>query len=158
MEAIAAISSIAGILSLLCQAIENTTKLRDFLSEASSASETAGQLLNDIDSLLQTLDAVNGLVKLLPLEFQNSNIVSLQLRIEAYTRDVFDWFKVAKDIRPAQNGAKAWFKKLWIATNIKSIKEIRVELDRHKENISLDLTILGRYARLFAVSPLHFLT
>ncbi|KAK0517555.1 hypothetical protein JMJ35_000710 [Cladonia borealis] len=144
MEAIAAISSIAGILSLLCQAIDNTTKLRDFLSEASSASETAGQLLHDLDSLLQTLDTVNSLVKLLPPEFKNSNIVSLHLRIEAYTKDVFDWFKVAKDIRPAQNGAKAWFKKLWIATNIKSVREIRVEIDRHKETISLDLTILGR--------------
>ena len=156
MEAIAAISSIAGILSLLCQAIDNTTKLRDFLSEASSASETAGQLLSDLDSLLQTLDTVNSLVKLLPLEFQNSNVVSLHLRIEAYTKDVFNWFKVAKDIRPVQNGAKAWFQKLWVATNIKSIRDIRVELDRHKETISLDLTLLGRYARLFAVSLFTF--
>ena len=132
MEAIAAISSIAGILTLLGQAIDNTTKLRNFLSEISSASETADQLLHDLDSLLQTFDAVNSLVKLLPLEFKNSNLVSLHLRVEAYTKDVFNWFKVAKDVRPAQDGAKAWLKKLWIATNIKSLKEIREELDRHK--------------------------
>ena len=156
MEAIAAISSIAGILSLLGQAIDNTTKLRDFLSEISSASETAGQLLHDLDSLLQTLDAVNSLVKLLPLEFKNSNVVSLHLRVEAYTKDVFNWFRVAKDIRPAQNGAKTWFKKLWIATNIKSVREIRDALDRHKQTISLDLTILGRYVRRFAVSVFTF--
>lgn len=144
MEAIAAISSIAGILSLLGQAIDNTTKLRNFLSEVSSASETAGQLLHDLDSLLQTLDAVNSLVKLLPVEFKNSSVASLHLRVEAYNKDVFNWFRVAKDIRPTQNGAKAWFKKLWIATNIKSVRDIRDELDRHKQALSLDLAILGR--------------
>ena len=42
MEAIAAISSIAGIVSLLAQAIDSTKKLRDFLSDVSSASEIAG--------------------------------------------------------------------------------------------------------------------
>ena len=156
MEAIAAISSIAGILSLLGQAIDNTTKLRDFLSEFSSASETAGQLLHDLDSLLQTLDAVNRIVKLLPPEFKNSNVVSLHLRVEAYTKDVFNWIKVAKDIHPAQEGAKAWFKKLWIATNIKSVKEICDELHRHKQTISLDLSILGRYIHPFAVTVFIF--
>ena len=109
MEAIAAIFSIAVILSLLGQTIDNTTKFSDFLSGVLSASETADQLLHDLGSLLQTLDAVNSLVRLLPLEFKNSNVVSLHLRVEAYTKDVFNWFKVAKDIRPAQNGAKAWF-------------------------------------------------
>ena len=156
MEAIAAISGIAGILSLLAQAIDSTTKLRDFLSEVSSASETAGQLLHDLDSLLQTLDAVTSLVKLLPLEFRNSNVVSLHLRVQAYTKDVFNWFKVAKDIRPAEDETKAWFKKFWIATNIKSVREIRNELDRHKQTIVLDLTILGRYVRCFAVSTFTF--
>ena len=90
MEAIAAISGIAGSSSLLAQAIDSTTKLGDFLSEVSSASETAGQLLHDLDSLLQTLDAVTSLVKLLPEEFKNSNVVSLHLRVQAYTRDVFN--------------------------------------------------------------------
>ena len=156
MEAIAAISGIAGILTLLAQAIDSTTKLRDFLSEVSSASETAGQLLHDLDSLLQTLDAVTSLVKLLPQESKNSNVVSLHLRVQAYTRDVFNWLKVAKDIRPAQGGTKAWFKKVWIATNIKSVREIRDELDRHKQTIILDLTIIGRYVCRFAVSALHF--
>ena len=93
---------------------------------------------------------------MLPLEFKNSNVVSLHLRVEAYTKDVFNWFKVAKDIRPAQNGAKAWFKKLWIATNIKSFREIRDESDRHKQTISLDLTILGRYVRRFAIAVFTF--
>ena len=159
MEAIAAISSIAGILSLLGQAIDSTTKLRNFLSEVSSASETASQLLHDLDCLLQTLDAVTSLVKLLPLEFKNPSVVSLHLRIQAYTKDVFNWFKVAKDIRPAQDGTKAWFKKLWVATNIKSIRDIRDELDRHKHTISLDLTIIGRYVLHFAtpIFTLHLL-
>ena len=112
--------------------------------------------MHDLDSLLQTLDAVTSLVKLLPQEFKNSNVVSLHLRIQAYTRDVFNWFKVAKDIRPAQDGTKAWFKKVWIATNIKSVREIRDELDRDKQTIILDLTIIGRYVRRFAVYSFTF--
>ena len=148
METIAAISSIAGILSLLSQAIDNTTKFKNFLSDVSSASESVSQLLHDLDSLLQTLDAVNGLATSLPLDFKCSNVVSLHLRVEEYTKDVFNWLKVARDIRPMQEGVKAWLKKFWIASNISSVRGMREALNRHKQSICLDLSILGRFVRL----------
>ena len=45
-----------------------------------------------------------------------------------------------------------------MATNIKSVREIRDESDRHEQTLILDLTIIGKYVRRFAVSALHFVT
>ena len=145
MEAVAAVSSIAGILSLLGQAIDNTKQLRGFLSDISSASEIVGRFLHDINELLRTLDAVNDLVESLPLSFKVPHIAFLQAQLEDYTRDVFTWFKIARSLRPASDaGARTWFKKFWVAASDRSVRDIREELDRHNQAICLSLSILGR--------------
>jgi hypothetical protein len=145
MEVVAAISSVAGILSLLDQAIDNTQQLRGFLSDMSSASETIGRFLHDINELLQTLDAVNHIVRSLPSSFYGPHIAFLQAQLEDYTRDVFAWFKTARSLRPASNtGAKAWFKRSLVAASDRSLRDMREELCRHNQAIGLSLSVLGR--------------
>lgn len=146
MEVVAAISSIAGLLTLLGESIGGTRKLLDFVFDISSASSTVQNFISDINSFLQNLQAVYELVEKLPEDFTSSQIATLHGQLTTYNKDIGLWLNTAKALRPASEvGAKAWFKKFWIAASIKPLGDVRDELDRHNQAVSLSLALLGRF-------------
>ena len=148
MEVIAAVSSVAGLLSLLGECIGATRKLLDFCSDISSASLTVTNFIFDINLLLENLHSVNELVKKLPEDLQDFSIAPLQKQLIKYSKDACLWVSTARALRPASDiGAKAWFQKFWIAASIKPIGDMRDQLDRHNQTISLNLALLGRFAQ-----------
>ena len=146
MEVIAAVSSIAGIVTLLSQCVGNTKALRDFFADASSASATVKHCLRDVESLLQSFQAVNDLILKLPPNIGSPHVLRLRIDLEEYDKDANRWIDTAKTLQPASSsGAKAYFKKFSMALKLKSVKDIQEELERYKNAISLNLAILGRY-------------
>ena len=147
MEVVAAAASVAGILSLVGESLDGTRKLRDFFSDVLSAPTTVSSCLRDIDSLRQVIQSIKDLVEKLPPDFTNEPVVmvAIQIQLKDCTADVSHWLKTAKALRPASDaGKKSWMKKLWVALNIKSVNEIRRELERHRQALTLSLSILGR--------------
>ena len=146
MEAIAAASSVAGILSLLGQSIEGVSKLRGFLLNVSRASRHVSLFLYDINCLLEALHAAKQLVDKLPGDFKDSQIAALQIQLDFCSTDVHRLLESASSLRPASEvGAKAWLKKFWNAINKDVLRNAREDLERHRKAIELSLTVLGRY-------------
>ena len=151
MEVVSAAASIAGILSLAGQSINGIIQLRGFFSDIASASRTIERFLRDISSLLRVLHDVEHLFSQLSTsEFDGitrTNSASLQVELEDCQKDVFQWLRLARDLRPASNrGRKSWFKRFWIGVSQAAVNDIRVELGRHRHAIQLNLTVIGRYS------------
>lgn len=145
MEAIAAASSVAGILSLLGQSIDGISKLRGLLLNVSGASRHVSLFLYDINCLLEALHEAKQLVDRLPEDFKDSQITALQIQLDFCTTDVHRLLETAGSLRPASEvGAKAWIKKFWNAVNRDVLRNAREELERHRQAIELSLTVLGR--------------
>lgn len=149
MEAIAAASSVCGILSLLGQSIDGVSKLRGFLLNVSSTSRHVSLFLYDINCLLEALHAAKQLVEKLPEDYQDSRTTALQIQLDFCTTDVHRLLESASSLRPASEvGAKAWILKFWNAINKDVLRNAREELERHRQAIELSLTVLGRYVRI----------
>ena len=149
MEAIAAASSIAGLLSLAGQCVTGIIALKDFYSDVASASTTIGHFLRDLNSLLTALVQVEEVCRKITDPVSNLIVSPLYIHLEDCKKDVFKWLKVAGDLRPAgDKGRRAWFKKFWVASNQNDVNNIRKEILRHQHGIALNLLILGRSVRL----------
>ena len=151
MDIVAVAASIAGILGLVGQSINGIIQLKGFFSDVASASRTIERFLRDINSLLHVLHDVDRLFSQLSAsEFSGTaraNSASLLVELEDCHNDVFEWLKLARDLRPASNrGRKSWFKRFWIGVNQASLKNIRMELERHRQAIQLNLAVIGRYS------------
>ena len=145
MEAIAAASSIAGLVSLLGQSIDGVSKLRSLLLNISSASRQVSLFLYDINCLLEALHAAKQLVEKLPEDFKDSQITALQIQLDFCTEDVHRLLESASSLRPASEvGAKVWIKRFWNAINKDVLRNAREDLERHRQAIELSLTVLGR--------------
>ena len=145
MEAVAAASSVAGILSLLGQSIDGVSKLRGFLLSVSNSSRHVSLFLYDINCLLEALHAAKQIVDKLPEDFKDSQISALQIQLDFCTKDVLRLLEGASSLRPASEvGAKAWLKSFWNAVNKDVLRTAREELERHRQAIELSLTVLGR--------------
>jgi len=150
MDVVTVAASIAGILSLAGQSINGIIQLRGFFSDVASASSTIERFLRDINSLLRVLHDVERLFcQLSASEFDGTprtNSASLQVELEDCQKDIFEWLKLARDLRPASNrGWKSWFKRFWIGVNQASVNDVRIELERHRHVIQLNLAVIGRY-------------
>ena len=145
MEVVAAVASVAGILSLLGETLDGTRKLGDFFSEFSSASTTITKIVRDIRSLDQVISEIAELVGKLPPESKSTLQGSLHPQLQGYMKDVSRWLETAQDLLPAsESGMKLWMKKLRIAVNIKCVNEIKGEMGKYKQDFSLSLSVLGR--------------
>ena len=148
MEVVAAASSIVGILSLVGQSIDGITKLRKFFLDVCHGSEAIDRFLKQINSLLRILQDVDQTVASVPKEKEISldlNLCSLQAQLKECISDVFMWLRLARDLRPAPGqGGKSWLKKYCCAVNKTCVKDLRQELDRHREALAISLSVLGR--------------
>ena len=146
MESAAAAASVAGILALVGQTIDGLEKLKEFHARLTTASKTVDNFLQDIKSLLQALHGIEEILADWPGEKANVHTASLRVQVEACSKDTFDWLKKAQELRVGTNkGGKAWFKKFWIATSKNKVKDIRLEISRHRNALNTSLALIGRY-------------
>lgn len=145
MEVLATASSVAGVLSLTGQSIHGIIRLKDFLVDIKDASKTVGKFSHEIDLLLQQLQSVQALLIEISDRQQRVDVSFLQIHLEDCTKEVESWLEMATALRPKSGkGGASWFKKFWIVVNIKSVKDVRKEVDAHRSAIQLSLSVLGR--------------
>ena len=148
MEAVAAASSVAGIVSLAGQALNGIVKLRRFFVDAASAVKTIDRFLRDLNGLIQTLEDVGVIVGKLenaPNFDSQSILSSLEIQLEDCSKDVYNWVRIASEQHPKfAVGTKATFKKFLVAINKDNITDIFKEVAAHQDNITLKLSIIGR--------------
>jgi hypothetical protein len=155
MEVVAAVSSIAGILGFAGQTITGIIRLNDFFQDCRSASKTIDQFLRELDTLKQTIEQVHGLTSKLDDRGGSAlqgTLASLQIQLEDCNIDIDRWVEEAKkSLSFFGRRVKSAFKKFLVAVNKKSIKGIFTEIRIYRENISLKLSIIGRYFRLIPI-------
>lgn len=158
MEAVGAIASIAGILSLTGQAMNGIIILRGFFQSCSSESHSIERFLKRLNDLIQILEHASDLVaklraapsKIVP----ESILASLQIQLDDCNKDVYGWLATAKTYLPASNtGTKAAFKKFLVALERQRITDIYVEISAHKENILTKLSVIGRCVHYLCFRP-----
>jgi hypothetical protein len=155
MEAVGAIASIAGILSLTGQAMNGIIILRGFFQSCSSESRSIERFLKRLNELIQILEHASDLIaklraapsKIVP----ESILASLQIQLDDCNKDVYGWLATAKTCLPASNtGTKAAFKKFLVALERQRITDIYVEISAYKENIMTKLSVIGRCVHYFS--------
>ena len=145
MEAVAAAASIAGIITLVFQSIDGLAKFKELFSDVSSASKTISGLLVDINSLIHVLEDVRNVLEQFEAQKANKNYASLDIKLADCSKDIQVWISTAKILRPpSEQGGKAWLKKFRLAVNKNAVQTIRHDISRHRQIISLSLSVLGR--------------
>ena len=145
MEAVAAAASVAGIITLVFQSIDGLAKFRELFADVSSASKTISGLLSDINSLIQVLEEVRDVLEQVEAQKTNQNFASLDVKLADCSKDIHVWLSTAKILRPpSEQGGKAWLQKFRLAVNKKAVQTIRHEIGRHRQIITLSLSVLGR--------------
>ena len=157
MEAVAAAASIAGIITLVFQSIDGLVKFKELFDDAASASKTIGRLLDDINGLIQLLEDVQNVAeKFEAKKGEQQNFASLDLKLADCSKDVHVWLSTARILRPsAEHGGKAWWKKIRLAVNKDAIQTIRNEIGRHRQLISLSLSVFGRNIDIDTSEQVH---
>lgn len=151
MEAVAAASSIAGLVSLAGQALDGILKRRGFFKDCVSASKTVDRFLRDLNSLIQTLEDVKSIITRLKnataSTFNNKAMISsLQIQLEDCSKDVHEWIWIASEQHakfPKDN--KAIFKRFMVAVNKESYADIFKEIGNHRDALAPKLSLIGRY-------------
>ena len=157
MEAVAAAASIAGIITLVFQSIDGLVKFKELFDDAASASKTIDRLLDDINGLIQLLEDVQNVAeKLEAKKGEQQNFASLDLKLADCSKDIHVWLSTARILRPsAEHGGRAWWKKIRLAVNKDAIQTIRNEIGRHRQLISLSLSVFGRNIDIDTSEQVH---
>jgi hypothetical protein len=152
MEAVGAAASLAGILAFAGQAIDGIIQLRAFFKDVSLATRRTGELLDNIESLSDTLSDIQKLVSKIeekskdkPSTEAEFNTSILQLQVKACAEDVVGWVKATKKADPrSEKGLRAFFRKVKIAVDKSGFEELERKISSHQQRIGISLSILGR--------------
>jgi hypothetical protein len=148
MEVVAAVSTVAGIASLVGQSLIGLSSLYNFFKDCRDASKTAEQFLQVLTSLEGTIKDVQTLlnsIKDISDTSTESNLALLAIHVEDCQKDIEEWLKEARSCHPGNGpGTKSVFKKFLAAVEKQSIKDIFRKMTAHKESISLSLSTTGR--------------
>ncbi|KAH8586236.1 hypothetical protein B0O99DRAFT_75148 [Bisporella sp. PMI_857] len=150
MEAVAAIASIAGIISLVGQTLGQIAKLRGFYQECSEASGSVRRFLKALNGLIQIHEDVRDLMRKLEnttaADANQSILASLQIQINDCGKDVGLWLEKASACQPmAGSGTRATFRKFLVALEQRKIVDIYQEIANHRANITTKLSVVGRH-------------
>jgi hypothetical protein len=128
MEVVAAVSSVAGIASLVGQSLIGLSSLYDFFKDCRDASKTADQFLRALTSLEGTIKDVETLIdsiKHISDTSTESNLASLAIHVDDCSNDIHRWLKEAQSCHPEYGPAtKSMFKKFLVAVKKQSIKDV----------------------------------
>ncbi|KAK3710048.1 hypothetical protein LTR37_010479 [Vermiconidia calcicola] len=152
MEALAAASSIAGLLSLTGQCISGAQKLVSFYQDIATASKAVMAFMKDTNSLLRSLHDTDCLLRTIeekaPKTIDVLHLTTLKLQLEDCDNDVKMWLQTAQRCEPAASrsfrGMRSWFRQFISAVDKDSIRNVREEMQRRRTEIALALSTLGR--------------
>ncbi len=152
MEAVGIAASFTGILAFAGQAIEGIIQLRTFFKDVSLAPRRTGELLNNMDSLNNTLSEIQELIAALGKKSKDKlntgatlNTSILRRHLEACADDVATWVKVTRSADPrSEKGLRTFFRKVKIAVDKSGFEELGKQIFSHQQRIGISLSILGR--------------
>jgi hypothetical protein len=149
MEVVAAVSSVAGIASLVGQSLNGLNKLYEFVSDCRNASRTVTRFRDELTTLRQTIEEVEALVLQIKDPFEDSRhctFNSLTFHLENCANNLHKWFEAAqKSDVPDGSNYKNFFSSILVAIRSKDIKDIFKQISSHRQAISLSLSATGRY-------------
>jgi hypothetical protein len=148
MEVVAAVSSVAGIASLVGQSLQGLSHLYNLFKDCREASKTAESFLNEVTKLKDTLEEVQKLVDNLQHVCSgpaSSTLASLTIHLEDCGKDVVRWLIAAQKASISESStAKKAFKRFLLGIKIKSIKDIFQDISHHRHSLALILSATGR--------------
>lgn len=146
MEVLAATASVAGILTLVGQTLQGIVTLRNFFQDCSSASKTIARFWRELNLLERTVREVELIAAKLENSYTTGLLVSLAIQLEDCSRDVGYWLQAAQKSHPRNvSGSKATFKIVLFALKKENLKDYYLEIAKHKSNINISLSAIGRY-------------
>jgi hypothetical protein len=149
MAVVAAVSSVAGIASLVGQSLNGLTKLYDFFQGCQNISKTISRFLSELTSLEKVIREVEDLVSKIGNSLQKpeeSILISLTFHLEDCAKDLASWFNfVHEQHLSRKSSAITIFKKILVAIKSKDIKDIFTQISSHRQGISMSLSATGRY-------------
>jgi len=157
MEPLKIATNVPGILASAGQAIEGIVQLRAFFKDISLAPRRTGELLKDMESLIDTLADIQQLLTTLDRSSSEEldaratfNTSILKWNLKSCAEDIAIWVKVTKGADPrSEKGLKAFFKKVKIAVDKSGFEELGNKISSHRQRIGISLSILGRQVVAF---------
>jgi hypothetical protein len=148
MEVVAAVSSVAGIATLVGQSLSGLSSLYNFFKDCREVSKTADHFLRAVTSLESSIKQVESLITSVKGISDTSTegvLASLAIHVEDCAKDIGRWLREAQSCHPGYGaGTKAMFKRFLVAVKKESIKDVFQEMAAHKASISLSLSTTGR--------------
>ena len=145
---VAAVSSVAGIASLVGQSLNGLNKLYEFVSDCRNASRTVTRFRDELTTLRQTIEEVEALVLQIKDPFEDSRhctFNSLTFYLENCANNLHKRFEAAqKSDAPDGSNYKEFFSSV-VAIRSKDIKDIFKQIFSHRQAISLSSSATGRY-------------
>ena len=156
MEVVAGVASVAGVVGILDvvgHAVQGIVKLKGFIHDVSTASETVKSFLDAIENLERSLTAISDLLKRAPEEWlvgaeaRNTSVLASQLEKCRADIDV-----LVKEV-PIHNAnsltaPRSFFQKLLVASHETAYSKFHQKVQRHQLGMQLSLSVLGRYSHL----------
>ena len=153
MEAVAAISSIAGIISLTIQGLQLIERLRTFCTDL-DATETglfvkdltaSARILVDVKELCQQKQDAQNLAPM-----GGFRLASLHLQVEECTTDLEGWLALSQrfdgaDVREQEKSKRRKWARMYMEVVTKNARgDLRKRFRSHEENMKIALSMLGR--------------
>ncbi|KAE9380702.1 hypothetical protein N431DRAFT_324530 [Stipitochalara longipes BDJ] len=161
MEAVAAVSSVAGIASLVGQSLNGLKNLSNFVHDCRNASRTVTRFLEELTTLKQTIEEVDALLLQIKEPFEDSrrNILnSLSTQLEQCANNLQRWLVAAQNNKMSHRPSyKRLFQSILISIRSQDIKDVFRQISSHREGISLSLSATGRLLDLEHLRKSDFL-
>lgn len=150
MEVVAGVASVGGvvgILGIVGQAVHGIFKLKEFLHEVSSASETVKSFLEAIDRLESALTSISDLLNQAPEEWlvgtEARNTSRLTAQVEKCRADIDEWVK-SRGIDHANSSktTDSFLRRLRVASNESAYSDFHQKIARHLQGLQMSLSVL----------------
>ena len=142
-EALGIASGIAGLLSLVGQAIEGIIKLRAFAKGFEESAATVNEFVDDLNSFGDSLQQVRDLLKKVS-DSARIDVKTLRWQLQSCQSSVLSWNQLT---RRRQHGlkdeAKAFFTQLGNAANIEGFVEFQSRISTHQLGLQMSLSMLN---------------
>jgi hypothetical protein len=150
MEAVAAASAIAGIVSLAGQILTATISLKSFFQDVKDADNFVQTFLREVSSLIQVLqevqDVCGRISNVLAIGILETAIKPLKLILEDCSNDIHKWLVIARKLPFTFSGSiNGLYKKFLVAVNKGRTSTMQYRLQLHFRHITCILQVIGRY-------------
>jgi hypothetical protein len=148
MEAVAAVSSVAGIASLVGQSLTGLKNLSEFVHDCRNASRTVTRFLDELSTLRQTIEEVDALLLQIKESFEDSRrniLASLSTQLEDCANNLQRWLAAAQNSKLSHRPKyKRLLQSILVSIRSQDIKDVFKQISSHRQGISLSLSATGR--------------